>query len=202
MLGLASTLAATGKAAEAQASRKGLQLAVGSLAEQMLAVEEDLRLFASEDSISTEIFDSPGSSLAKEAGAWTVSEGHSSSPSLPMEGHQHTFVTPGAGPYRNEMSASSCSSISFIKGDPANQASPCTTASLSRTIQLSIIGQRHRWSEHARNTSRQPSLTPSFLHVLVAKGVLSAFLSMIARVLLSDLARSISSAQVAARDGN
>ena len=114
MLGLASTIAMTGKAAEAEASRKGLQLAVGSLAEQMLAVEQDLRQFASADSISTEIFDSPGSSLAKEAAMWGVSESHFSTPSLPLEAHQLSFRTPGTA---HEMSASSCSSISFIKGN-------------------------------------------------------------------------------------
>ncbi len=113
MLGLASTLAMTGKAVDAEASRKGLAAAVGSLAEQMLAVEQDLRLFAStEDSISTEVFDSPGSSLAKEAGMWPVPEGHSST----LEALQHTFSTPGPAPAYHEMSASSCSSISLIKG--------------------------------------------------------------------------------------
>lgn len=68
MLGLATSLAMTGKVAEAQASQKGLARAVGGLAEEMLAVEQELRLFAtSEDSISTEVFwaDSPNSAHAK-----------------------------------------------------------------------------------------------------------------------------------------
>ena len=117
MLGLATSLAMSGKVAEAQASQKGLAMAVDGLKEEMLAVEQELRLFAtSEDSISTEVFwaGSPKSAYAKGS-SWrraAESEGHSSTQSV-----QPGFNTPASKPAHVEQTpASSCSSISFTRG--------------------------------------------------------------------------------------
>ena len=117
MLGLATSLAMTGKVAEAQASQKGLAMAVEGLKEEMLAVEQELRLFAtSEDSISTEVFwaGSPNSTHAKGS-SWRQgieSEAHSSTQSM-----QPGFKAPASKPAHIEQTpASSCSSISFTRG--------------------------------------------------------------------------------------
>ncbi|BDA41968.1 hypothetical protein COCOBI_02-7660 [Coccomyxa sp. Obi] len=180
VLGLATSLAMTGKVAQAQASQKGLAMAVGGLTEEMLAVEQELRLFAtSEDSISTEVFwaDSPDSSHAKGSN-WqlaTESEGHSSTHSAQLGAHQHVFQTPAAKPARNEQtSASSCSSISFTKGvseqgkrDLEVSSVPCRQAPrvhpAAAAARMWLHGQisppRQQLPSHLR-TAWLPALTP------------------------------------------
>lgn len=131
MLALASSVAMTGKAEAAKASQKAVATAAGALAEEMLAVERDLRLFAtSEGSISTEVFleASPASSHAKrfslQAAKSVSGEVSCSLSQEPLE-QKHGFTTPGAkAAAEQQITPSTGSSISFTKGAACRPSRP------------------------------------------------------------------------------
>ena len=102
MLAIAASAAATGVAAQAVAERDSAYVEFGSLAEDMLAVQDSLQVFSR----------TQGSSVELPAMAASLEDTHSSSPK--QRSPQPRPCTAPA--LSKEPSSSCCSSISFTKG--------------------------------------------------------------------------------------
>ena len=102
MLAIAASAAATGAAAQAAAERDSVYVDFGSLAEDMLAVQDSLQAFSRREDGSAEL----------PAQAAPTQDRHGSSPE-----HHTPQPRPCTAPaVSKELSSSSCSSISFTKG--------------------------------------------------------------------------------------
>ncbi len=102
MLAVAASAAATGAAAQAVAERDSVYVDFGSLAEDMLAVQDSLQAFSRKEESSAEL----------PAEAATTQDRHSSSPEQ-CTPRPRPCTAPAVS---KELSSSSCSSISFTKG--------------------------------------------------------------------------------------
>ena len=124
MLAIATSAAATGLAAQAAAERDSVYGDFGSLAEDMLAVQDSLQAFSRTEDGSTEL----------PAGAAPMADRQSSLPE-PCSLQLRPCSAPA---FSKELSSSSCSSISFTKG-----ASPS-----SRPVVVSFSSCSHGLTSH------------------------------------------------------
>ncbi len=126
MLAIAASAAATGAAAQAVAERDSVYVDFGSLAEDMLAVQDSLQAFSREEDSSVE--------LPPEAAP--IANPHSSSPEQ-CTPRPRPCTAPAVS---KELSSSSCSSISFTKG---------TSVCSSKTLFVSATSTIHtHFSNH------------------------------------------------------
>ncbi len=113
VLAIAASAAATGLAAQAVAERHSVLVDFGSLAEDILAVQDSLQVFSQADEGPEE---APARTSASQAVSLNSRERRSCRPST-------------APPPATEWSSSCCSSISFNKG-----AAPCLSLVLAMLL--------------------------------------------------------------------
>lgn len=101
VLAIAASAAATGLAAQAVAERQSVLVDFGSLAEDMLAVQDSLQAFSQADEGPEE---APAGTIVSETVSLNSKERRGCRPST-------------APPLATEWSSSCCSSISFTKGE-------------------------------------------------------------------------------------